>query len=379
MFPGKQEAETLAATSAASSEPPSTPTTSPTGWSIPTRPSLRQAPRPSRPCRPVQIHITRAWSPSGRWPSPATPMQRSPQPAAVNCCASTSPRATTNAGSLVFDADGMLLVSLGDGGAGDDQGAGHVDGGNGQDPSNVLGSILRLDPQGADAANGQYGIRADNPFVDDADALDEIFAYGFRNPFRMSFDRATGDLYVGDVGQRDIEEVDVVTAGGNYGWPLKEGSFCFGQNGSDPGFAFDADPCPGVADDAELIDPVAEYNHASREHTRPAERSSAASSTAATPIPALAGRYVFGDFTRFTDSGAPDDGSLFTLAKKNLTCGDKTKTSRILEPTLADRDRVGYAVLGFGEDADGEVYLLGNDTDGPVGDTGVVLRLFPAS
>ncbi|MFW6074903.1 MAG: PQQ-dependent sugar dehydrogenase, partial [Chloroflexota bacterium] len=154
------------------------------------------------------------------------------------------PQFNHNGGTVIFGPDDMLFVALGDGGGADDQGTGHVSGGNAQDPGNILGSILRIDPLGTNSVNGEYGIPSDNPFVGDPDALDETYAYGFRNPYRMSFDLETGDLYAGDVGQNDIEEVDVVTAGGNFGWRLKEGSFCFDPNGDGPGFVFDADPCP---------------------------------------------------------------------------------------------------------------------------------------
>jgi len=122
----------------------------------------------------------------------------------------------------------MLYISVGDGGNADDEGPGHVPGGNAQSlaAGNVLGKVLRIDPHGHNSANGQYGIPADNPFVGKAGA-DEIWAYGFRNPYRFSFDRHHGRLIVGEVGQNDIEEVDVVRRGGNYGWPVKEGTFLF--------------------------------------------------------------------------------------------------------------------------------------------------------
>jgi len=106
------------------------------------------------------------------------------------------------------------------------------------------GSIERIDVNGRNSANGQYGFPADNPFVARPGAVKEIFAFGFRNPFRMSFDSKRGDLYVGDVGQNDIEEVDRVVAGGNYGWNIKEGALFFDPNGDANGFAT-PDPVPG--------------------------------------------------------------------------------------------------------------------------------------
>ena len=226
------------------------------------------------------------------------------------------PQFNHNAGALNFGHDGMLYISLGDGGGRDDQGTGHGSSGNAQDPSNILGSILRIDPLGSNSANGQYGIPADNPFVGMAGYVDEIYAYGFRNPFRFSFDMATGDLYAGDVGQDDLEEVDVVVAGGNYGWNAKEGSFCFDPNGPAPGFALAQEPCPN--EPSGLIDPVAEYNTSDS----PAENEDGRAVVGGfvyrgSAIPGLAGRYVFGDFSQFTDTGVNNAGRLFFLNKKN--------------------------------------------------------------
>lgn len=293
------------------------------------------------------------------------------------------PQFNHNAGSLAFGPGGMLYISLGDGGGRDDQGTGHVAGGNGQDPGNVLGSILRVDPDGSDSANGQYGIPADNPFAGMAGFAEEIFAYGFRNPFRMSFDMTRGDLYVGDVGQDDIEEVDVVVAGGNYGWNVKEGSFCFDPAGAAPGFAFDADPCPG--EPAGLIDPIAEYNTADDLVNNNDGRAVVGGFVyRGDAIRPLRGRYVFGDFSRFTASGVNNDGRLFYLQKKNVVRKKKIKTSRILELQIAGQASLGRSLLGFGQDADGELYVLANDTGTPFGTgpgldmpTGVVLRIEP--
>ena len=125
-----------------------------------------------------------------------------------------------NGGMITFGPDGMLYVGLGDGGsAGDPQR-------NGQNLGTLLGTVLRIDTEQAEE-NAPYGIPADNPFVGKTGARGEIWAYGLRNPWRFSFDMETGDLWVGDVGQNALEEVDIVHPGANYGWNVMEGSRCF--------------------------------------------------------------------------------------------------------------------------------------------------------
>ncbi len=262
------------------------------------------------------------------------------------------PQFNHDGGALTFGPDDMLYIALGDGGAADDQGVGHVPGGNGQDPSNILGSIVRIDPDGDNSANGQYGIPEDNPFAGDSEFVEEIYAYGFRNPFRFSFDSRTGEMYVADVGQNDIEEIDIGEAGGNFGWRIKEGSFCFDPNADEAGFVFECGP-----DDApdDLIDPVAEYDHD--------EGIAVVGGFVyrGKQIPPLRGRYVFGDYFH----PASSSGRLFFLQQNN----------EILEFQYADRDTLGLSLLGFGQDARGELYVLANETGTPFGDTGVVLRI----
>lgn len=274
------------------------------------------------------------------------------------------PQFNHDAGTLVFGPDGLLYVSLGDGGMADDQGVGHVAGGNGQDPTNVLGTILRIDPLGNNSANGAYGIPGDNPFVGDPAGADEVFAFGFRNPYRISFDSAIGTLFAADVGQNDVEEVNVVVSGGNYGWPLKEGSSCFDQNGEGEGFAFVAEPCPGE-EGLDLIDPIAEYD---------TDEEGVAVIGGfvyrGSEISPLRGRYVFGDYFSPTDGR----GRLFHLITPNKRRGDIDR-SRIRESSIDGLDGTALFVLGFGQDAAGELYLLTNATGVPFGETGAVHKI----
>ena len=132
----------------------------------------------------------------------------------------SQPFGNHNGGAVRFGPEGMLYLGLGDGGAGGDPG------GNGQDRSTLLGSILRIDVSEASVAR-PYRVPPDNPFVGAAEVREEIFAYGLRNPWRMAFDPSSGVLWAGDVGQEAVEEINRIVAGGNYGWNRLEGEDCF--------------------------------------------------------------------------------------------------------------------------------------------------------
>ncbi|MBQ5939503.1 sorbosone dehydrogenase family protein [Massilia sp. AB1] len=274
------------------------------------------------------------------------------------------PQFNHNGGAIAFGPDQMLYISLGDGGAADDEGVGHVAGGNAQSlaPGNVLGKILRIDPLGRNAANGRYGIPADNPFVN-RDGADEIFAYGFRNPFRMSFD-PMGRLIVGDVGQNQVEEVDVVTAGGNYGWRIKEGTFLFDTGGPDaPGFVH-ADS-PGLP--AGLVDPIAQYDHADGAGAPPSRVAVIGGYVyRGNRLQQLKGQYVFGDYSG--RGGPTPQGHLFVLGRNN----------RVENLTPVNRNPFDLAVLGFAQDQRGELYLLANGSGTLLGTTGVVMKFVRA-
>jgi glucose/arabinose dehydrogenase len=271
------------------------------------------------------------------------------------------PQPQHNGGALAFGADQMLYVSVGDGGGANDEGVGHAPEGNAQSlaPGNVLGKILRIDPLGRNSANGQYGIPPDNPFVGKAGA-DEILAYGFRNPFRMSIDQ-DGRIIVGDVGQGSIEEVNVVTAGGNYGWPVKEGSFLFDPAGTAPGGpGFVVADSPGLP--ATLIDPIAQYDHTDNAQVN---RAAVIGGYVyhGDRLPQLRDRYVFGDYSG--RGGPSPQGNLFVIGRNNQI--------ENLVPT--NRNPFDLAVLGFGQDERGELYVLANGTGSLLGNTGVVMKL----
>lgn len=222
------------------------------------------------------------------------------------------PESNHNGGDLKFGADGFLYISSGDGGGGGDK---HGKYGNAQDLSNLLGKILRID------VNKQpYAIPADNPFVRTQDAKGEIYAYGLRNPWRFSFDRKTNQLFAGEVGQNKYEEVDIITKGGNYGWRPIEGFHTFNAE----------DPQP-----AKAIAPIAEYPH-------PEGLSITGGFVyRGKAIPALTGKYIFGDMM----------GPIW-----HLTPGTNNKWTR--EKLSVSRDPGYWHVYSFGEDLAGELYVL---------------------
>ncbi|HET6341546.1 MAG TPA: PQQ-dependent sugar dehydrogenase [Gemmatimonadota bacterium] len=222
------------------------------------------------------------------------------------------PFANHNGGLVVFGPDGMLYVGLGDGGSGGDPQ------GNGQNLETLLGKILRLDVD----AGSPYAVPTDNPFTGQAGARGEIWAFGLRNPWRFSFDRETGALFIADVGQNSLEEVNARPGdegGVNYGWNVMEGTECFGD-----------DAC----DRTGLVLPVVEYDHG--------EGCSVTGGFVyrGDALPELQGHYFFSDFC----SGF--------VRSFRLAGGAAVEERRWpeLEP--------GGSVPSFGEDANGELYIL---------------------
>ena len=252
-----------------------------------------------------------------------------------------------NGGCLAFGHDGLLYISVGDGGTGAVFTPGKLPMGVAQDIESPRGKILRIDPlclQGVKAGTGQYSCPSDNPYIG-RPGLDAIYALGLRNPWRMSFDRATGELIVGDVGQSVTEEVNIVKRGGNYGWPIKEGDSYF--SGSLGKLTRDV-PWAGQL---PLVDPVLAY-------TRGYIQSGVLTVVGGyvyrgTAIPQLQGRYVFGNWTTTGGlHGQPFHADLRSGEMKQFLLGP------------SDEPLDGYLVA-FGEDAEGELYALTTSLAGP--------------
>lgn len=218
------------------------------------------------------------------------------------------PFSNHNGGSLHFGPDGMLYLGLGDGGSGGDPQE------NSQNMSTLLGKIIRIDVD-HQAGGLAYAIPADNPFVQQADARGEIWAYGMRNPWRMSFDSTTGNLWAGDVGQDAREEVDIIVKGGNYGWNMREGFLPF-KNG----------PLK-----AGMIEPVYDYDHDAGKSI------TGGYVYRGTAIPELIGAYIFGDYATRRIWGL-----------------------RIIQgkAQVQELAKAPKGISSFGQDADGEILIV---------------------
>ncbi|WP_419193510.1 PQQ-dependent sugar dehydrogenase [Kolteria novifilia] len=218
-----------------------------------------------------------------------------------------------NGGTIAFGPDGYLYIGLGDGGAANDP---H---GNAQNLGTLLGSILRIDVDNKDSGKN-YAIPKDNPFVNKEGAKPEIYAYGVRNIWRLAFDRETGTLWAGDVGQNLWEEIDIVKKGGNYGWNLRESMHGFGPNGSDSR--------------KNLIDPIWEYDH------QVGKSITGGTVYRGSKVPELKGKYLYADYV---------SGTIYALTYDE-------KTGKVIANELIPSQKM--PILSFGEDEDGEVYFL---------------------
>jgi glucose/arabinose dehydrogenase len=284
------------------------------------------------------------------------------------------PQSNHNGGTLLFGLDDYLYISIGDGGRANDTGPGHVDdwylvngGGNAQNiEANFLGKILRID---VDAGN-PYGIPAGNPFIDKP-GLDEIFAFGFRNPYRMSFDfRGTKQLIVADAGQVLWEEVNVISKGGNYGWNVKEGNHCFSTADSSKELA----SCPTVDNRGKsFIDPVLELNNWKNPRGGKATTIVGGHVYRGTAIKSWEGKYVFGTFSQ---TPTTPNGELFIATMQGAEGSSWSYEEVSLKSYPND---LGHYLRGFGEDDDGEIYVTVSSKAGPDGNTGKVFKLVAAA
>jgi glucose/arabinose dehydrogenase len=286
------------------------------------------------------------------------------------------PQANHNGGTVAFGPDGYLYISIGDGGGRDDDNPlGHVEdwypgnaGGNGQDISaNLLGNILRIDVD----RGSPYAIPRDNPFVG-RPGLDEIWAYGFRNPYRFAFDtRGSQALLVGDAGQELWEEVSVAVSGGNFGWNVKEGTHCFDAENPEvvPPDCPTVDPTTGEP----LRNPVIEFAN-SKNPAFPGDlgltvvggevyRGNAARD--------LGGMYIFASAATQAQPGG--SGRLFASPMSGFPLWT------IFELRVGGTAPVGSIIKGFGIDDRGDVYVMATQIFGPVGTTGRVLRIVDAN
>ncbi len=270
-----------------------------------------------------------------------------------------------NGGRMAFGPDGYLYIGVGDGGNANDRGK-RPETGNGQNLNTLLGKILRIDVN-----KGQpYGIPQDNPFVG-GKGKPEIYAYGLRNPWGISFDRGgKHELFASDVGQDRFEEVNIIVKGGNYGWSLREGFGCFDPNASTK----PPEDCPKKGANGEpLLDPVLAYKN-----FKGFARDPEATGISITggyvyrgkALPGLEGKYVFADWSR---NWVKADGVML-VASRN---GEKWSWQP-LEVEGQTKGSVGAYVTAFGEDNSGELYVLTNGSNMPKGTSGKVYKIVKA-
>jgi glucose/arabinose dehydrogenase len=259
------------------------------------------------------------------------------------------------AGHLGFGLDGYLYIATGDNVRNPASEAGQY----AQDTFSLLGKILRIDVNGTTDPDQNYLIPADNPFADGVSGLPEIYAYGFRNPYRFSFDiSASGKtrLFVADVGQATMEEVDLVEPGKNYGWPIREGIHCFNsQSWSQP-----LESCATQG----LSEPIIAYPHKN-------DLSAVIGGMVyhGEAIPELVGGYIFGDWGR-------GNGHLFVAYPPNFGTGMWNVTE--IQIKIPESQSGMGQLLGIGQDENGELYLLTKEPGiGVTGESGAVYKIVP--
>ena len=270
------------------------------------------------------------------------------------------PQFNHNGGAMVFGPDGYLYIALGDGGYADDWGWGHDrKKGNGQVLSNLLGKILRIDVN-SKGDGLEYGIPADNPFAKQKGARGEIFAYGFRNPWKMNFDTG-GDhqLFVADVQQNSYEEVDIVTSGGNYGWRVMEANHCFDHLNPNDHLK--------SCNNAGMTAPIIEYNHCKKHKGKNCFGVNVIGGAVYRGShKSWQGKYFFGDWS-MTFGGK--SGRLYAATKK----GSKWSFERA---NVTNHDFKTH-ILAVEQDLKGNVYALTSNSMGPFGSRDTVYKIVP--
>lgn len=277
-----------------------------------------------------------------------------------------------NSGRLAFGPDGYLYISLGDGGAPNDVGRlGHAPEGNGQNLQTLLGKILRIDVN----RGAPYAIPSDNPYADGKKALPEIYAYGLRNPWGLSFDRGGAhELIVADVGQDRWEEINIIVNGGNYGWRLREGFDGFDPN--HPLVAPASVPKTG-ADGKALIDPVMVYKTFRGMKEDPASLGACITGGyiyRGKALPQLTGKYVFGDWSSNMALGL---GSVIVATRPDKKDSPERWTAQRLALKDSPNGKVNGYVWALGEDDQGEIYVMTNGANLVSGTRGKVYKIVP--
>ncbi len=265
-----------------------------------------------------------------------------------------------NGGALAFrPKDGYLYISFGDGGFADDWGWGHdKKRGNGQVLTTLLGKILRIDVNKKDKGL-QYGIPADNPFVGKKGAPPEIFAYGFRNPWRMTFDMGGNrSLFVADVQQNSYEEVHIVTKGGNYGWRVKEGTHCFDY--------LNPNDHKSSCADSGMIDPIIEYNNCKKFPKNCDGSAVMGGAVYRGKHRPWQGKYFFGDWSM---TFRAKNGRLYVATES----GGKWRMERA---NVTNMDFQTH-VLAISNDGEGNVYVLTSESGGPNETFDTVYQILP--
>jgi glucose/arabinose dehydrogenase len=282
------------------------------------------------------------------------------------------PQFNHNGGRIAFGPDGLLYIGLGDGGQGNDKGEGHAPEGNGQNKDTLLGKILRIEVDRKDPGL-EYGIPKDNPFAKGG-GRPEIFAWGIRNPWGMSFDRGgRRQLFAADVGQTMWEEVNIIEKGGNYGWRLREGFVGFNP---DKPTSPPEDAPTTAADGTPLRDPILAYKNFKGHPGDPDLKGTSVTGGyvyRGKAIKELRGRYVFADWSK--NWGVADGILLLGTPPKSRT--EKRWSVEPLPLVNKPPGLLGY-VVALGEDDDGELYALTTQRNALNGTTGKVYKLVPA-